>query len=135
MCLRCISFESHLPESNSSLNTLANTGLWASGKNLTIEAKGTLSEDIKDGATVHLQVKYGLIRLINQEADLCKQVKNVDLECPLKKGETNMTKTVELPKQIPPVPPPSFLLSSWNSLHCCIFTNLIPIMYRKQSLD
>lgn len=72
------------------------------GKNLTIEAKGTLSEDIEDGAKVHLQVKYGLIRLINQEADLCKQVEHVNLECPLKHGTTNITKTVDIPKQIPP---------------------------------
>lgn len=51
---------------------------------------------------MHLQVKYGLITIIRQDADLCSQVKNVDLECPLKKGETALTKDVELPKQIPP---------------------------------
>lgn len=51
---------------------------------------------------MHLQVKYGLITLIKQTADLCDTVKNVDLECPLKKGETTLTKDVELPKQIPP---------------------------------
>lgn len=52
---------------------------------------------------MHLQVKYGLIRIINQEADLCETVKNVDLECPLKKGDMVLTKDVELPKEIPPV--------------------------------
>lgn len=41
--------------------------------------------------------------MINQEADLCEQIKNVDLECPLKKGVTNITKVIELPSQIPPV--------------------------------
>ena len=51
---------------------------------------------------MHLQVKYGLITIIRQDADLCSQVKNVDLECPLKKGELALTKDVELPKQIPP---------------------------------
>lgn len=51
---------------------------------------------------MHLQVKYGLITIIRQDADLCAQVKNVDLECPLKKGELALTKDVELPKQIPP---------------------------------
>lgn len=50
-----------------------------------------------------LQVKYGLIRLINQEADLCKQVANVDLECPIKAGRITIIKDVELPKEIPPV--------------------------------
>jgi hypothetical protein len=52
---------------------------------------------------VHLQVKYGLIRIINQEADLCDNLKNVDLECPLKKGPMELTKDVDLPKEIPPV--------------------------------
>ncbi|KAF2453643.1 phosphatidylglycerol/phosphatidylinositol transfer protein precursor [Lineolata rhizophorae] len=72
------------------------------GKTLVISAKGTLSEPIEEGAKVHLQVKYGLITLINQEADLCDQVKNVDLECPLEKGETTLTKEVNLPNEIPP---------------------------------
>lgn len=74
-----------------------------SGKTLSITASGTLNEDIEEGAKVHLQVKFGLITLINQEADLCDQVKNVELECPLKKGDLALTKEVELPKQIPPV--------------------------------
>lgn len=51
---------------------------------------------------MNLQVKYGLITIIKQTADLCNTVKNVDLECPIKKGETALTKDVELPKQIPP---------------------------------
>jgi hypothetical protein len=51
---------------------------------------------------VHLSVKYGLITIIRQTADLCDTVKNVDLECPIKKGELALTKDVELPKQIPP---------------------------------
>lgn len=74
-----------------------------SGKNLTVKAAGTFSQDVEEGATVHLQVKWNLVTLINQEADLCEQIKNVDLECPLKKGATNITKLIELPKQIPPV--------------------------------
>jgi len=72
------------------------------GTTLTIEAAGTLTEDVEEGAYVNLQVKYGLIRLINQRADLCEQVKNVDLECPIKKGETALTKDVNLPEEIPP---------------------------------
>ncbi|KAF2805497.1 uncharacterized protein BDZ99DRAFT_466488 [Mytilinidion resinicola] len=72
------------------------------GKTLSITAKGTLNEAIEDGAKVHLQVKYGLITLINQEADLCEQVKQVDLECPLDKGKLVLLKDVDLPKEIPP---------------------------------
>ena len=76
-----------------------------SGETLSISAEGFLKEDIEEGAKVHIQVKYGVITLINQETDLCEQTKNVDLECPLEKGELKLTKDVELPKEIPPVCP------------------------------
>ena len=74
----------------------------SSGKTLTIEAKGNFTQEIEDGAYINLSVKYGLIRLINQRADLCEQMKNVDEECPLS-GEKTITKDVDLPKEIPPV--------------------------------
>ncbi|KAG2163380.1 hypothetical protein D6C84_07825 [Aureobasidium pullulans] len=74
----------------------------SAGVTLSIKASGVLSQDIEEGAKVHLQVKYGLIRIINQEADLCENLKNVDLECPLKKGPIDLTKDVDLPKEIPP---------------------------------
>ena len=52
---------------------------------------------------MHLQVKYGLITIIRQEADLCDTVGKVDLKCPLKKDkETSLSKDVDLPKEIPP---------------------------------
>jgi len=50
---------------------------------------------------VALQVKYGVITLIKQTVDLCEQVKNVDLECPLN-DSVKFTKAVELPREIPP---------------------------------
>ncbi|CAK4031836.1 Phosphatidylglycerol phosphatidylinositol transfer [Lecanosticta acicola] len=74
----------------------------AAGQTLTFTAAGILAEDVDEGATVHLSVKYGLIKIINQNADLCDTVKNVDLECPLKKGDLTLTKDVDLPAQIPP---------------------------------
>jgi len=72
------------------------------GKKLTIKAKGNFTEKVEEGAYLLLTVKYGLIRLINQKADLCEQMKNaVDEECPLI-GEKTITKDVDLPKEIPP---------------------------------
>lgn len=71
------------------------------GQMLNITAAGTFSKDVEAGATVFLQVKYGLITLIKQEADLCDQIGNVDLTCPLKKGDMTLTKSVEIPKQVP----------------------------------
>lgn len=66
---------------------------------------GTFKETIGKGAYVVIQVKYGLIKLLSTTADLCEQIKEVDLECPLEAGQTKITKEVELPKQIPPVCP------------------------------
>lgn len=68
---------------------------------MTIVASGTFSKDVEKGAKVFLQVKYGLITLIKQEADLCDQISNVDLTCPLEKGKMTMTKSVMIPKQVP----------------------------------
>jgi hypothetical protein len=73
------------------------------GETLSIIASGYFKEKVEEGAKVHLQVKYGLITLINQEADLCDHLKDVDLECPLDKGDMEFTKDVDLPKEIPPV--------------------------------
>ena len=74
-----------------------------SGETLTIEAKGNFTEKVEQGAYLVLEVKYGYIRLIRQEADLCEQMKSaVDEDCPLI-GEKTITKDVNLPKEIPPV--------------------------------
>ncbi|KAF2727737.1 hypothetical protein EJ04DRAFT_517075 [Polyplosphaeria fusca] len=71
------------------------------GKTLTIKATGNFKEKVESGK-MHLQVKYGLITLINQDADLCDTVAKADLKCPLEKGEMTLTKDVDLPSQIPP---------------------------------
>ncbi|KAI6091315.1 phosphatidylinositol/phosphatidylglycerol transfer protein [Hypoxylon rubiginosum] len=73
-----------------------------SGAELVIRATGTVFEPITDGAYVNLVVKYGLIRLISTQADLCEQIGNVDLECPIEKGVLSITKSVEIPKEVPP---------------------------------
>ncbi|KAI4870008.1 phosphatidylinositol/phosphatidylglycerol transfer protein [Hypoxylon rubiginosum] len=73
-----------------------------SGAELVIRATGTVFETITTGAIVNLVVKYGLIRLISTQADLCEQIGNVDLECPIEKGVLSITKAVEIPKEVPP---------------------------------
>jgi hypothetical protein len=67
---------------------------------LTVIANGTFSQDIDPGATVFLQVKYGLITLIKQEADLCDNLPKIDLSCPIKKGVLTIKKEVDIPKQV-----------------------------------
>ena len=74
-----------------------------SGDTLVIRATGTVKETIEDGAYVNLDVRYGYIKLINTQADLCKEIKNVELTCPIEKGKIEISKTIDLPKEIPPV--------------------------------
>ncbi|KAL8997570.1 MAG: hypothetical protein Q9169_003188 [Polycauliona sp. 2 TL-2023] len=70
------------------------------GKALQIKAKGNFTEKIEEGAYINLSVKYGLITLVNTQADLCDQMKEVDESCPLE-GTKDFTKDVTLPKEIP----------------------------------
>ncbi|WZH41584.1 ML domain-containing protein [Fusarium acuminatum] len=61
-----------------------------------------IDSKIEEGAYVLLTVKYGLIRLISTKADLCEQIDNVDLKCPVEAGVVEVTKSVDLPAEIPP---------------------------------
>ena len=72
------------------------------GEKLSIKASGDFKEQVGEGSKMHLQVKYGLITLINQERDACETIEQADLKCPLKKGELALTKDVDLPREIPP---------------------------------
>jgi ML domain len=82
--------------------------LVSSGTPLSISATGVLKESVEKGAYVILQVKYGVITLIKQTVDLCDQVSNVDLDCPLEEGPLTLSKDVDLPRQIPPVSAPAY---------------------------
>ena len=68
---------------------------------MTIEASGTLSKDVEAGAKLYLTVKYNSIIILREEADLCDQLPNVGLSCPLKKGPLDVTKEVEITSQVP----------------------------------
>ncbi|RDA95206.1 hypothetical protein CP533_1819 [Ophiocordyceps camponoti-saundersi (nom. inval.)] len=71
------------------------------GNNLTIKARGTVHKDIVDGAYVRINVKWGLITLLNSKQDLCEQTSHIDLKCPIKAGDMSLEKTVQLPGAIP----------------------------------
>jgi ML domain len=73
------------------------------GKNLTIDAVGVLKVDIEEGSYATFEVKYGFVKLLTGTADLCEKAADVDLQCPLQRGEVRVQKTVTLPGQIPPV--------------------------------
>ncbi|CCX31150.1 ML domain-containing protein [Pyronema domesticum] len=72
------------------------------GATLKIDATGLLKETIAEGAMVDITVKYGLITLIRETLDLCENSGQVDLKCPVEAGKLILTKSVDIPKQIPP---------------------------------
>lgn len=76
-----------------------------SGKNLSIEASGYLSQEIKKNSTILLQVKIRVggssIPIINEEEDLCDQLGSINETCPIKKGNITFTRNVTLPEEIP----------------------------------
>ncbi|UKZ73604.1 hypothetical protein TrVFT333_001252 [Trichoderma virens FT-333] len=63
---------------------------------------GDVKKTVTQGAYVKVTVKYGLIQLLTTTADLCEQLGNVDLSCPLETGKMTITKSVDLPSAIPP---------------------------------
>ena len=67
-----------------------------------IEAAGSFTEEVEEGAYINLSVKYGLIKLISLKVDLCEQMKEVDETCPLN-GDKKITKSVDIPSEVPPV--------------------------------
>lgn len=86
-----------------------------SGTPLLITATGNVKGRIAKGSYVKVVVKYGLIQLLSTTADLCDQLGNVDLSCPLENGQMTITKSVDLPSAIPPV---SLLLIHRRSSPC-----------------
>ncbi|KAI9795087.1 MAG: Phosphatidylglycerol/phosphatidylinositol transfer protein [Peltula sp. TS41687] len=74
------------------------------GQNLTIDAVGVVHEEIQEGAYADVSVYIVPlhIRLLQKRFDLCDLVGDVDLKCPIHKGESAVEKTVELPVEIPP---------------------------------
>jgi hypothetical protein len=72
-----------------------------SGKPLSIDATGDLSEPVEEGSTAHVTVKLNFISLINKDFDLCENIHVIDEECPLPKGPVNVTKQVDIPGAVP----------------------------------
>ncbi|ORY96834.1 ML domain-domain-containing protein [Syncephalastrum racemosum] len=72
------------------------------GETLTIDFKGELSEEVPEGTMAEVTVKFGVVQLIKKNFDLCKEIKNIDEECPIPAGPLQITKSVDLPKEIPP---------------------------------
>jgi hypothetical protein len=73
------------------------------GKQLKIDAAGYLREQVGQGSYIDVTVKLGLIKLLQKRFDLCEESQKVNKPCPLEAGDQQLSTTVDLPKEIPPV--------------------------------
>ncbi|KAJ3292122.1 Phosphatidylglycerol/phosphatidylinositol transfer protein [Borealophlyctis nickersoniae] len=72
------------------------------GQPLLIDVKGNLDEKVDKGAYAQVTVKLGIIKLLDSRLDLCDEAKNLNVTCPIEKGEQQITRTVDLPNELPP---------------------------------
>lgn len=70
------------------------------GETLTIDFKGNLKEEVPEGTTVEVRVKFGVVQLIHKTFDFCEEATKLDEECPIEAGDIQITKSVDLPKEI-----------------------------------
>jgi len=72
------------------------------GHDLEFRAHGYVKKPIKQGAYANVTIKYGVIKLLTTQLNLCDQMQNVNVTCPIEKGPLEIAKTVHLPGEIPP---------------------------------
>lgn len=71
------------------------------GQSFEIEATGSLSKNLTEGAYIKLEVSFGFIKLVQQTIGLCDQVGAVNLTCPIEKGDIKIVKEAVVPKEAP----------------------------------
>lgn len=94
-------------------------------------AQGIVHDTIYPGAKVFVTIKYGLITLLREKVDICDHSGEVNLECPIERGQLVLVKDVEIPSKIPPVsllgprdPPPFFFYVFWRNHAAAPFVQL-----------
>ncbi|KAK2461853.1 hypothetical protein APHAL10511_006316 [Amanita phalloides] len=73
------------------------------GHELTIKAKGVVTDIIEEGAYADVTVKLGLIKLLHKQFDVCEEARNANasVACPVKPGKYLVQQKVMLPREIP----------------------------------
>ncbi|KAK9762771.1 hypothetical protein K7432_011180 [Basidiobolus ranarum] len=72
------------------------------GQKLRIQGSGVFTDVVGEGSYAVVSVKYGRIRILQMKFDTCKEIKQIDKECPLGPGPQSIDAEVDLPKEIPP---------------------------------
>ncbi|CAG9987734.1 unnamed protein product [Clonostachys byssicola] len=72
------------------------------GKQVSVKATLDVKQKITSGSYVKVVIKYGLIQLISTTADLCEQVSNAGIKCPVEAGKHQISFQADMPRVIPP---------------------------------
>lgn len=71
---------------------------------------GQLKQDIQNGSSVEIRIKYHGIRVFKRSFSICDELKEIGLGCPMSAGPFAFNKTLTIPdKSIPRVRFPLFL--------------------------
>ncbi|KAJ2931203.1 hypothetical protein H1R20_g5932, partial [Candolleomyces eurysporus] len=73
------------------------------GKDLTVKVKASVIERIAEGAYADVEVKLGLVKILEKTFDVCEEARNANatVQCPVEVGPYLVEQTVALPKEIP----------------------------------
>ncbi|KAG1057750.1 hypothetical protein G6F43_000430 [Rhizopus delemar] len=75
------------------------------GDQVNITIVGTLLETVEDGAYADVTVKLGLVKLLRKTFDICEELEKhkdeVDIQCPIEKGNFKLVQSIKLPREIP----------------------------------
>ncbi|KAI0035671.1 ML domain-containing protein [Vararia minispora EC-137] len=74
------------------------------GQNQTVAVKANILNVIEEGAYAVVEVKFGVIRILNRTFDICDEARraNASIQCPVLPGYYEIEQTVALPRGIPP---------------------------------
>merc|ERR1712129_423021 len=67
-----------------------------SNENVTLKINSTLSEDVSNG-TIHIDAKVRIIPVYDKTLNLCTELAQANMSCPLKKGPYDFEKTLAIP--------------------------------------
>jgi len=87
------------------------------GHELEVHVSGYLEETISQGSYALVQVKIGLIKLIDTKFDVCEELPKINMTCPIQPGEQDILRVADIPSQIPKVLPSTsipFGINRWK---------------------
>ena len=61
-----------------------------------------VAEDVSSGK-INVELKWGFIKVVNEELDLCGEAKAVGKTCPIAKGDVTFSATAAIPGVAPSV--------------------------------